>query len=126
METVMPGHNEDDHAIRNSASDPDIDMRRSGGTPDDPHGGHEAVAGEWKGPNPDPIDELLPAGTKAAGIESLAYSDIQQPNQPAADIDSDAGVHRLTPGPGRLEGPVERAENLFSIDPVTHLPRLKA
>jgi hypothetical protein len=42
--------------INNPASNPDGIARRTGGSPDDPHGGQEATPN--KRPDPDPISEL--------------------------------------------------------------------
>ena len=41
--------------IDNAGSDPNADIRRSGGSPDDPHGGQPRMS---RRPDPDPIEEL--------------------------------------------------------------------
>lgn len=45
--------------INNAGSDPNGDLQRTGGSPNDPDGGHELAGREWRGPDPDPIDELV-------------------------------------------------------------------
>jgi|EndMetStandDraft_4_1072995.scaffolds.fasta_scaffold20003_6 hypothetical protein len=103
--------------IANSGSDPDTGMRRTGGTPGDPHGGHEHAETEWHGTEPNPNAELVPGGSGAVPpssvvterTESLAYTAGQEPN--------------LSDGPGAPlvsdEQPVEGAENKLHINPVT-------
>lgn len=121
-----------DH-ISNAGSRPDTDMRRSGGSPDDPHGGHENIATEWKAGDPDPVAELVPgdSGSVPRGVqpapktETLAFTDVQEPNLPTGESYDNELAHRLVPGPGRLQEPVEGADNLFVIDPITGLPHLK-
>jgi hypothetical protein len=54
-----------DEKIHNSESAPNTGQRRSGGSPNDPDGGHELFGAEWHGPDPDPIDELVPGGQGA-------------------------------------------------------------
>lgn len=46
-------------SIINAGSDPDGDLQRTGGSPNDPDGGHELAGREWRGPDPDPVDELV-------------------------------------------------------------------
>lgn len=41
--------------IENASSNPNADLRRTGGTPDDPHGGRQPMR---RGPDPDPIEEM--------------------------------------------------------------------
>ena len=48
--------------ISNAGSDPDVLQRRAGGTPNDPHGGHERSDNEFHAPDPDPADEIVPVG----------------------------------------------------------------
>ena len=50
--------------FNNSASDPNSHQRRTGGGANDPHGGHEHAA-ERRGQKPDPVEELVPAGSGA-------------------------------------------------------------
>ncbi|MDB5525146.1 MAG: hypothetical protein JWM58_2909 [Rhizobium sp.] len=59
-----------DGRTNNAGSDPDNNLRRSGGSPNDPHGGHEHISSELRGPDPDPIDELVPGGQ---GAEAPPY-----------------------------------------------------
>jgi hypothetical protein len=135
MEDDMPDFSDHSHhPIGNAGSQPNGDMRRSGGSPNDPHGGHENIETEWKSKDPDPVGELVPGGSgsvppsieETTETETLAFTDVQEPNLPTEETDADAGVHRLVPGPGRLQEPVEGADNLFVIDPITGLPQLKA
>jgi hypothetical protein len=60
-----------DTTINNAGSNPDGETQRSGGSPNDPDGGHELLGREWKGPDPDPISELVPGGQ---GAEAPPYS----------------------------------------------------
>jgi hypothetical protein len=41
--------------LDNAGSNPDSNLRRTGGTADDPHGGRQRTG---RGPDPDPIEEL--------------------------------------------------------------------
>jgi hypothetical protein len=107
--------------IRNSAADPEIGMRRSGGSDNDPDGGHAHIDSEWRTPDADPADERispdtgeLPASRKA--IDSgFAYTGTQQPNLPN---DRDAEAY------SSFEQPVERAENKLRINRETELPEV--
>jgi hypothetical protein len=56
---------EDRSPINNGGSDPNSGMRRSGGSANDPHGGYENIDTERRGPDPDPVDELVPGGQGA-------------------------------------------------------------
>lgn len=105
------------------AADPQSGMRRSGGTSGDPHGGHERIDDEWHGPDPDPVDELVPAGdgglppsVNGTRPESLAFTATQEPNLPEGDAGAD-----LVSG----EQPVEGALNRLRIDPVTGMPEIE-
>lgn len=119
--------------ISNAGSDSDADMRRSGGSPNDPHGGHENIEEERKAPTPDPVDELVPGGDGGVpptrvgeqAAETFAFTGTQQPNLPDSSAGEPAAA-RAVPGSGKLEEPVEGNENLFVIDPATKLPRLKS
>jgi len=46
--------------IENAGSNPNAEIRRSGGTSDDPHGGQQRMR---RGPDPDPIEELATIDT---------------------------------------------------------------
>jgi hypothetical protein len=60
-----------DGEINNAGSDPDSGIRRSGGSANDPHGGHEHLGHERRAPEPDPIEEMVPGGQ---GAEAAPYS----------------------------------------------------
>ena len=107
----MPGE-----PINNPGFNPNSDHRRTGGSANDPHGGHEHV-NERR--DPDPIDELVPAGdgslpaTKLSVSEKtgpLAFTETQKPNlhDEMAAVD---GTGTLDPraqpgfGPTELDGP---------------------
>ena len=49
--------------IQNAGSNPDVLQRRTGGSVNDPHGGHERPQDERRGPDPDPVEELVPDGS---------------------------------------------------------------
>jgi hypothetical protein len=51
--------------IQNAASDPNSDLRRSSGSPNDPHGGHQHLGAERRAPGPNPIEEMVPGGQGA-------------------------------------------------------------
>jgi hypothetical protein len=89
--------------IDNAASDPESDPRRSGGSPNDPDGGHELLGREWRGPNPDPISEMVPGGQ---GAEPPPYGSMKI----AEDM---AGVARrqLKAGPSDTDPPTLRGGN---------------
>ncbi|UVC10485.1 hypothetical protein IHQ71_07770 [Rhizobium sp. TH2] len=121
----MPGE-----AINNPGSNPNSDHRRTGGSANDPHGGHEHTS-ERRGPDPDPIDELVPAGdgslpaTKLSvseETETLAFTETQKPNllDEMAAVD---GTGTLDPraqpgfGPTELDGPQFEGNPEIGIDP---------
>jgi hypothetical protein len=116
--------------INNPGSNPNSDLRRTAGTSNDPHGGHENID-ERRGPDPDPIDELVPAGdgdlpgTKTSlseETESLAFTGSQKPNlvDEMAAVD---GTGTLDPraqpgfGPTELDGPQFEGNPELGIDP---------
>jgi hypothetical protein len=45
---------------QNGGSNPNNNMRQSGGSVNYPHGGHDNLDTQRRGPNPDPIEELVP------------------------------------------------------------------
>jgi len=49
--------------ISNAGSNPDVLQRRTGGSPNDPHGGHERPDNEFHAPDPNPADEMVPGGS---------------------------------------------------------------
>ena len=121
----MPGE-----AFNNPGSNPNSEPRRTGGSANDPHGGHEHTS-ERRGPDPDPIDELVPAGdgslpaTKLSvseETETLAFPDTQKPNllDEMAAVD---GTGTLDPraqpgfGPTELDGPQLEGNPEIGIDP---------
>ncbi len=57
--------------FNNAGSNPDQGARRTGGSPNDPDGGHELMNDEWRGPDPDPIHEMVPGGQ---GAEAPPYA----------------------------------------------------
>jgi hypothetical protein len=107
--------------IRNSAENPDIGIRRSGGSDNDPDGGHVHIDNEWHTPDADPADERvsaetgdLPAGRKAAN-SGLPYVGTQRPNLP-----DDRNAEAYT----SFEQPVESAENKLRINQQSKLPEV--
>ena len=117
-------------STNNPGSDPISYERRTGASQNDLHGSHES-ASEWKGPDPDPIDELVPAGAGALPAtkssvseqtESLAYTDSQRPNV----LDGLAGVNGMATldakaqpgfGPTELDLPQIEGNPELGIDP---------
>jgi hypothetical protein len=80
--------------INNSESNPNTQQRRTGGSDNDPHGGHESPDNEFETPNPDKSQDpsrIPPAGPHA--------------NQSLTD-------DTKTPGTGALPDP-----NTKEIDP---------
>lgn len=73
--------------INSPASNPDAIARRTGGSPDDPHGGQEVVPSNR--PDPDPISELA------------TFDPNSQDNSP------DRSKFASQPGPKRGFGPDE-------------------
>ena len=51
--------------IENAGSEPDGHLRRSGGSSNDPNGGHETLDGERRSPEASPVEELVPGGQGA-------------------------------------------------------------
>jgi len=49
--------------ISNAGSDPDVLQRRTGGSPNDPHGGHQRPGNESSARDPNPADEMVPGGS---------------------------------------------------------------
>lgn len=100
--------------ISNSNSDPDTDQRRSGASDNDPHGGHEHI-GERRGPDPDPIDELVPAGD--GSLPSARKPGILDE---MGDVD---GMQTIDPraqpgfGPTELDRPLIEGNPELGIDP---------
>lgn len=80
--------------IRNPATDPNGDMRRSGASPSDPHGGHNAMGHEYHTPDADPPREMTASNP----------------------LDGQAGMDEPRTS---FSQPVEGAENQLCIDPVT-------
>jgi len=123
--------------IDNAGSDRDADIRRTGGSSNDPHGGHQHPDSEWHGPEPDPVEELVPAGSGelpatrrsiAEADDNLAYTGSQVPNL----VDQLAGVDgmgtldaQLAPGfgPGELDKPRFEGNPELGIDPNDVVPR---
>lgn len=122
------------HPVGSAGSQPNTDMRRSGGSPNDPHGGHENIETEWKAGDPDPAGELVAGGSgslppsidQTTKTETLAFTDVQEPNLPTGETYDNDLARRLVPGPGRLQEPIEGSDNMFVIDPITGLPHMKA
>jgi hypothetical protein len=119
----MPGE-----PINNPGFNPNSDHRRTGGSANDPHGGHE-YATERRAPDPGPIDELIPAGdgslpaTKHSASEATelhASTDTHKPNllDEMANVD---GTGTLDPQPGfgptELDGPQFEGNPEIGIDP---------
>ena len=80
--------------IRNPAGDPNGDMRRSGASHGDPHGGHNAMHNEYRTPDADPPHEMTSSNP----------------------LDGQVGVDEPRTS---FAQPVEGAENQLRIDPVT-------
>jgi len=106
--------------IDNAASNPDGDPRRSGGSPNDPDGGHELIGREWRTPDPDPIHELVPGGQ---GAEPPPYSAdelmARARNQPV--FGRLAGAPAL--GRGNAELGVDPRKFTPSVDPTSEAAR---
>jgi hypothetical protein len=110
-----------DDRIRNSAANPEIGTRRSGGSDHDPDGGHAHIDNEWHTPEADPPDELvsaetgeLPASRKALD-SGHTYVGTQRPNLPS---------HRDAEAYTSFEQPVEGAENRLRINQDSKLPEV--
>jgi hypothetical protein len=80
--------------IRNPAANPDGDMRRSGASHGDPHGGHNAIHNEYSTPDADPPREMT------AGDPRDGQSGMDEPHT-------------------SFSQPVEGAENRLRVDPAT-------
>jgi len=120
----------DGERVNNPGSNPDSEQRRTGGSANDPHGGHEHSQ-EWRGPDPDPVDELVPAGagslpgTKnsvSEDVELSAYTDSQKSNIPGEIANVD-GRERPNPsahpgfGPTGFDRPLIEGNPELGIDP---------
>ena len=57
--------------ILNHGSNPDSSARRSGGSVNDPHGGHAAFDHELRSPEPNPIQQLVPGGQASEAAPPL-------------------------------------------------------
>ena len=109
--------------FNNSGSDPDTHQRRTGGSANDPHGGHE-YAKERRGPDPDPVEELVPAGagsvppSKAANKEKIERDARGQYGKSQADR-RNSGLSSATPRTvtGHTDATVENADEKPSPDP---------
>ena len=122
--------------IDNPASNPNSDLRRTGASSNDPHGGHQHPDSERRGPRPNPVEELVPSGTGelpptrrsvSEAAEDLTYTDSQVPNvmDELADVD---GTGTLDPrqasgfGPGELDKPEVEGDPELGIDPNDVVP----
>lgn len=128
---------ENEDSIKNPASNPDSGSRRSGASSNDPHGGHEHPDSELRGPEPDPVEELVPAGSGdlpatrlslPEGTENLAYTGSQVPNltDELAGVDGMGTLDsRLAPGfgPTELDKPQFEGNPELGIDPNDVGPR---
>lgn len=117
--------------IDNPGSNRDADIRRTGASTNDPHGGHQHPDSEWRGPTPDPVGELVPAGagelpatrqSAAETAEDLAHTGNQVPNilDEVAGIDGMGTLDaQLAPGfgPGELDKPQLEGDPALGIDP---------
>jgi hypothetical protein len=117
--------------IDNPGSNHDADIRRTGGSSNDPHGGHQHPDSEWHGPEPDPVEELVPAGTGelpatrrsiSETTDDLAYTGSQVPNltDELAGPDGMGTLDaQLAPGfgPGELDKPQLEGNPELGIDP---------
>lgn len=122
---------EHEDSINNPGSNPDAGSRRTGASSSDPHGGHEHPDSELRGPEPDPVDELVPAGTGdlpatrqsvSEATETLAYTDSQVPNltDELSGVDGMGTLDsRLAPGfgPTELDKPQFEGNPDLGIDP---------
>jgi hypothetical protein len=96
--------------IDNAGSNPDSGGRRSGGSVNDPHGGYEHITSTWKGPDPDPVEEMVPGGQ---GAEPSPYTD----EELASRLTS---IAARQPGTGNVEmhgGGVEAGNPDLGTDP---------
>lgn len=101
--------------INNAGSNPDGDARRSGGSPNDPDGGHELLGRERHAPDPDPIHELVPGGQ---GAEPPPYGADELTSRMAATARRQPGF-----GPSELDLPtLGRGNAEIGADPVTLAP----
>lgn len=125
----MPSYPQD--PITNPGSNRDADMRRTGGSRNDPHGGHEDPDLDRRGPVPNPVEEMAPSGTgelpatrrsASEAADSLAYTGSQVPNltDELAGVD---GLGTLDPrqapgfGPGEGDKPQLEGNPELGIDP---------
>jgi hypothetical protein len=107
--------------FNNPGCNPNSDHRRTGGSVNDPHGGHEHIT-ERRGPDPDPINELVPAGDGGLPATKLSVSE----RETLAFTESqNVGHPETTEGSGKFQQPVLRGDNELHIDPGTTLPTVK-
>lgn len=120
----------ENQGFNNPGSNSNSASRRTGGSANDPHGGHNHT-NERHSPNPDPINEFVPAGDGALAptkqiasedAELLAFTESQKPNllDEMAAVD---GTGTLDPraqpgfGPTELDGPQFEGNPELGIDP---------
>jgi hypothetical protein len=111
--------------IDNAASDANSGLRRSGGTPHDPHGGHEHLGAERRAPDPNPVQELAPGGQ---GAESPPYSadDIENRLAAIARRQPESGpseTDRPTLGPGNPLIGAHPADLARAVNPTSDIAR---
>lgn len=100
--------------IENAASNPNSEKRRTGGSANDPHGGYER-ASEWRGPDPDPVHELVPAGSGELPATRDAHGQFAKSR---ADRNND-GLVSATPRvvTGKEDATMENADKKPSPNP---------
>lgn len=105
--------------IRNAATDADSDHRRSGGSVNDPHGGHDLHGRELAMPEADPVEELVPGGQGAEappyGRERLTERLAETKSPEAGRVTDDvapAAASGKAPGVASMDIP-------FAVDPVS-------
>ena len=122
--------------VNNPGSNRDADIRRTGGSSNDPNGGHQHPENEWRGLEPDPVEELVPSGTGelpatrrsvSETADNLAYTGSQVPNltDELAGVDGMGTLDaRLAPGlgPGELDKPELEGNPELGIDPNDVVP----
>lgn len=111
--------------IENAGSDPDSGLRRSGGSPNDPHGGHEHLGAERHAPDPDPVEEMVPGGQ---GAEQPPYTAdaIEKRMTATASRQSHSGpseTDRVTLGPGNTQIGADPADLAPAVDPTSDIAR---
>lgn len=90
-------------AFNNPGSDPDAMARRTGGSRDDPHGGHVRQAGGR--PDPDPIEELA------------TIDDSSPDNRPDTPHLAQQPGHKPGFGPDEFSSPMLEGNPELGIDP---------